>query len=159
MAKEKLKPGETLIARNKRASFDYELGDKYEAGIVLIGSEVKMLRVATADLTDAWCGVQRGEAFLNGVNIPTMVGAAFGHENKRARKLLLHTREIEEIEHAITREGITVVATRLYFKDGRVKAELALAKGKKMADKRETLKQKDADREARVAMSNARRGP
>jgi SsrA-binding protein len=159
VVKEKAKPGEQLIARNKRASFDYELGDKYEAGLVLIGSEVKMLRVATADLSDSWCGVQRGEAYLNGVNIPTMIGAAFGHENKRSRKLLLHAREIEEIEHAITREGMTVIATRLYFKDGRAKVEIALAKGKKKADKRETMKQKDADREARVAMSNARRGP
>jgi SsrA-binding protein len=157
VAKEKEKPGEKLIARNKRATFDYELGEKYEAGLVLIGSEVKMLRAGPADLTDAWCSVLRGEALLNGVNIPVMPGAAFGHEGKRPRKLLLHAREIQDLEEAIARDGMTVVATRLYFKDGRVKVELALAKGKKKVDKRETVKQQDAEREARVAMSRGRR--
>lgn len=158
MAKEKEKPGEKLIVRNRRATFDYELGERYEAGLVLIGSEVKMLRLGKADLSDAWCSVRRGEAFLEGVNIPEMPGAAFGHEAKRPRKLLLHAREIEDIERAIAREGMTVTCVRLYFKDGRVKAELALAKGKKSMDKREALKEKDAEREARVAMSRGRRG-
>lgn len=158
MAKEKVKPGETLIARNKRASFDYELGEKYEAGIVLIGTEVKMLRAGPADLTDGWCSVQRGEAVLNGVNIPTMHHAAFGHENKRPRKLLLHAREIQDLQDAIARDGMTVVPTRLYFKDGRVKVELALAKGKKHQDKRESVKQQDAEREAKMAISRGRRG-
>ncbi|MFT3768795.1 MAG: SsrA-binding protein SmpB [Minicystis sp.] len=158
MAKEKEKPGEKLIVRNRRASFDYELGERYEAGLVLIGSEVKMLRHGSADLTDAWCSVRRGEAFLEGVNIPEMPGAAFGHEPKRPRKLLLHAREIEDIERAIAREGMTITAVRLYFKDGRVKVELALAKGKKTLDKREAMKEKDAEREARVAMARGRRG-
>jgi SsrA-binding protein len=158
VAKEKDKPGEKLIVRNKRATFDYELGERYEAGLVLIGSEVKMLRHGTADLTDSWCSIRRGEAFLEGVNIPVMPGAAFGHEAKRARKLLLHSREIEAIQRAISREGMTVAAVRLYFKDGNVKVELALAKGKKLMDKREALKEKDAEREARVAMSRGRRG-
>lgn len=158
MAKEKENPGEKLIVRNRRASFDYELGERYEAGLALIGSEVKMLRMGKADLSDAWCSVRRGEAFLEGVNIPEMPGAAFGHEAKRARKLLLHAREIEEIERAISREGMTVAAVRLYFKDGKVKVELALAKGKKSPDKREALKEKDAEREAKVAMARGRRG-
>ena len=105
MAKEKVKPGETLISRNKRASFDYELGEKYEAGLVLIGTEVKMLRAGPADLTDSWCSVHKGEAILNGVNIPTMQGAAFGHENKRPRKLLLHAQEIQNLADAIARDG------------------------------------------------------
>lgn len=159
MAKEKEKPGEKLIVRNRRASFDYELGERYEAGLVLIGSEVKMLRVGSADLTDAWCSVRRGEAYLEGVNIPVLPGAAFGHEAKRPRKLLLHTREIEDIERAIARDGMTITAVRLYFKDGNVKAELALAKGKKSPDKREAMKTKDAEREARVAIARGRRGP
>lgn len=158
MAKEKEKPGEKLIVRNKRAGFDYELGERFEAGLVLIGSEVKMLRHGSADLTDAWCSVKQGEAFLEGVNIPEMPGTPFGHEPKRTRKLLLHTREIENIQRAIQREGMTVAAVRLYFKDGKVKVEIALARGKKTLDKRETLKAKDAEREARVAMSRARQG-
>lgn len=151
--------GDRVIARNRRASFDYELGEKFEAGLVLVGTEVKMLRMATADLTDTWCTVQRGEAFLNGMNIPILEGAAFGHANdKRARKLLLHAKEIETIERAIQREGMTAVATQLYFRNGRVKVEIALARGKKRADKRESIKERDAEREARVAIARGRKG-
>jgi SsrA-binding protein len=157
-AKEKPKEGEKLISRNKRASFDYELGERYEAGLALLGSEVKALRDRAADLTDAWCAIERGEAWLKGMNIPEITGAAFGHAAKRPRKLLLHGHEIEAIQRATEREGMTVVATRLYFKSGRVKAELALAKGKKSYDKRESVKTKEAEREARVAMARGRRG-
>ncbi len=157
MAKEKEKPGETLIVRNRRARFEYELGDTFEAGIVLIGSEVKMLREGKADLGDSWCAIEQGEAYLKGVNIPVMPGAAFGHEAKRSRKLLLHQAEIERIERALTRDGMTVAATRLYFKDGRAKVEIALAKGKQMADKREAVKEREAEREARAAMARGRR--
>lgn len=158
MTKEKDGPGETLIARNKRASFDYELGERFEAGLVLVGSEVKMLRAGSADLTDAWCSIHRGEAFLEGVNIPVMPGAAFGHEAKRPRKLLLHAREIDQIRRAVEREGMTVTATRLYFKNGRVKVEIALARGKKKADKRDAMREKEAEREARAAIARGRRG-
>lgn len=157
MAKEKDKPGEKLIVRNKRAAFDYELGERFEAGLVLIGSEVKMLRHGSADLTDAWCSVKQGEAFLEGVNIPEMPGTAFGHEPKRPRKLLLHAREIEHIHRSIQRDGMTITAVRLYFKEGRVKAEIALARGKKSLDKREAMKTKEAEREARAAISRVRR--
>ncbi len=156
MAKEKEKPGEKLIVRNRRARFEYELGETFEAGIALVGSEVKMLRHGSADLGDSWCAVENGEAFLKGVNIPEMPGAAFGHEAKRPRKLLLHRAEIEQIQRALTREGMTVAATRLYFKEGRVKVEIALAKGKKVADKRETVKEREAEREARAAMARGR---
>lgn len=157
MAKEKEKPGETLIARNRRARFEYELGDTFEAGLVLMGSEVKMLRQGKADLGDSWCAVEQGEAWLKGVNIPVMASAAFGHEAKRARKLLLHEAEIAQIQRALTRDGMTVAATRLYFKDGRVKVEIALAKGKKVADKRQAVKEREADVEARAAMARGRR--
>lgn len=157
MAKEKEKPGEKLIVRNRRAGFEYELGDRYEAGLVLLGSEVKMLREGKIDLSDAWCAIERGEAFLKGANIPEMPGAAFGHEAKRARKMLLHANEIEAIQRAIQRDGMTVAATRLYFKDGRVKVEIALAKGKKSEDKRHAVREREADREARAAMSRGRR--
>jgi SsrA-binding protein len=151
--------GDKVIARNRRASFDYELGDKFEAGLVLVGTEVKMLRIGKADLTDTWCSVERGEAFLNGMNIPLLEGAAFGHaKDKRARKMLLHAKEIEELGRAIQREGMTAVATQLYFKNGRVKVEIALARGKKHADKRQSIKEKDADREAKVAMARGRKG-
>ncbi|MFT3768201.1 MAG: SsrA-binding protein SmpB [Minicystis sp.] len=161
MAKEKARPGETVVARNKRASFDYDLGDRFEAGIVLKGSEVKMLRAGKADLSDAFCTITRGEAYLLGASINEMAGAAFGHLPKGARKLLLHQREIALIEQAIAREGMTAVATRIYWKGGWVKVEIALARGKKVHDKRETIKRQDAEREARAAMAHAqrRRGP
>jgi SsrA-binding protein len=156
VAKEKEKPGEKLIVRNRRARFEYDLGETFEAGIALVGSEVKMLRHGTADLSDSWCAIENGEAWLKGVNIPVMPGAAFGHEAKRARKLLLHREEIQQIQRALTREGMTVAATRLYFKDGRVKVEIALARGKRMADKREAVKAREAEREARAAMARGR---
>jgi SsrA-binding protein len=158
VAKEKEKPGEKLIVRNRRASFDYELGERFEAGLALLGSEVKMLRNGTADLSDSWCAVERGEVWLKGVNIPVLTGAAFGHEAKRARKLLLHEREIEDLSQAVARDGMTITATRLYFKNGRVKVELALAKGKKQEDKREAVKEREAEREARAAIARGRRG-
>lgn len=157
MSKEKARPGETPIARNKRASFDYDLGDRFEAGIVLKGSEVKMLRAGKAQLTDSFCAVSRGQAFLHGMRIDEMAGAAFGHLSKGARKLLLHQREIQLIGLAIAREGMTAVATRLYFKGGWVKVEIALARGKKIYDKRQTLKTQEAEREARAAMVHGRR--
>ena len=157
MPKEKVRPGETLIVRNKRARFDYELGDRFEAGIVLKGSEVKMLREGRADLTDSFCTITRGEAFLHGVSIAAMTDAAFGHLPKGSRKLLLHRREIDLLGVSTGREGMTAVATRLYFKGGRVKVEIALARGKKIYDKRETLKTRDAERELRAAMAPRRR--
>lgn len=157
MPKEKARPGETLVARNKRAAFDYDLGDRFEAGIVLKGSEVKMLRAGRADLTDSFCTVSRGEVFLQGVSIVEMAGAAFGHLPKGARKLLLHKREIQVIGLAIGREGMTAVATRLYFKGGRAKVEIALARGKKIYDKRQTIKAQDAEREARAVVMHGQR--
>ncbi len=155
--KEKPRPGETLVARNRRASFDYVLGDRFEAGLVLKGSEVKMLRAGKADIMDSFCTVERGEAFLHGVSITEMATAAFGHLPKGKRKLLLHRREIELIELSISKEGMTAVATRLYFKGGRAKVEIALARGKKTYDKRETLRTKDAERELRAVVVSGQR--
>jgi SsrA-binding protein len=145
--------GDKLVARNKRASFEYELGERIEAGLVLTGTEVKMLREATADLTDAFVRIDRGEAFVYGMNIPEMPGAAYGHQAKRTRKLLLHKQEIEEIQRGVEREGMTAVATRLYFRGGRAKLEIAMARGKRKFDKRHTLKAREADREAQAAMA------
>jgi SsrA-binding protein len=147
-----------LIVRNRRASYEYELGDKYEAGIVLIGSEVKMLRNGKADISDAWCTIQNGEAFIQGMLVAEMPGAAFGHLGKRGRKLLLNRKEIEEIKRATEREGMTVAATKLYFKQGRVKVEIALARGKKHHDKRESVKRHDAELEAKAAIQRGRKG-
>lgn len=154
--KEKDKEGEKTIVRNRRAAFEYELGERYEAGLVLIGSEVKVLRLGGVDLSDAWCAIERGEAFLKGMSIPVLTGAAFGHEAKRVRKLLLHAREIEELDRATARDGMTIVITRLYFKNGRAKVELAAAKGKKKVDKRETVREREAERETRAAMAKAK---
>jgi SsrA-binding protein len=148
--------GDGVIAKNRRARFDYELGETYEAGIALVGSEVKMLRAGKADLSEAFVRIDRDEAILHGANIPEMPGAPYGHHAKRARKLLLHRREIEQIQRATEREGMTVVATMIYFRSGRAKIEIALARGKKKYDKRETMKRRDADREARAAITDKR---
>ena len=159
MAHEKKAKGDSIVARNRRASFDFELGERFEAGLVLIGTEVKMLRQGKAVLTETWCSVERGEAYLNGMSIPLLDHAAYGHtKDKRARKLLLHLKEIETIDRCIQREGMTAVATQLYFKNGRVKVEIALARGKKFEDKRQTIKERDAAFEARAAMARGRKG-
>ncbi len=149
--------GDGLVVRNRRARFDYELGDRLEAGLVLAGSEVKVLRNRSADLTDTWCSIERGEAFLHGMNIPELDGATVGHKPKRARKLLLHRVEIARLQRAIEREGMTAVATRLYFRGGRAKVEIAIARGKRKADKRQAVREREADREAQQAMSRALR--
>ena len=155
---EKEKPGEKTIARNKRARFDYELGERYEAGIALLGSEAKALRERSADLGESFCVIVKGEALLEGVNIPEIAHAAFGHKAKRTRKLLLHKVEIAALERAIARDGMTIVPTRLYFKEGRVKVELSVAKGLKKGDRREAVREREAEREARAAIGRGRKG-
>jgi SsrA-binding protein len=156
--KEKLEPGVTLVATNRRAGFDYELGDRFEAGLVLLGSEVKSLRSRAAGIAEAWASVINGEAFLEGMRISVLDHAAYGHTNeRRTRKLLLHHKEIVTIQNAIDRGGMTVVATKLYFRNGKAKVELAIARGKKKTDKREAIKDRDAEREARVAMRERNR--
>jgi SsrA-binding protein len=149
--------GDRTVAVNRRASFNYELGDHYEAGLSLIGSEARSLREHAPDLTDAWVDVDsRGEAWVRGLRIPPMKHAAFGHEERRPRKLLLHRHEIERMKEALEREGMTLVATKCYIKGGRAKLEVALARGKKMHDKRQSIKEKELDREAKAAMRRAR---
>ncbi|MFO0614542.1 MAG: SsrA-binding protein SmpB [Polyangiaceae bacterium] len=147
-----------VIALNRRATFDYDLGDKVEAGIALGGSEVKMLRSGKADLSDAWVEIKPDGAWLRGLSIPAMDHSPFSHEPKRTRRLLMHEREIEVMKRGIDRDGMTVIATRLYFKGRLAKVEIALARGKKKGDKRESMKEKDADREARQAIARGRRG-
>ncbi len=141
------------IARHKRARFDYHIIETWEAGLVLTGTEVKALRAGKATLSDAYGVVKDGEVFLLNLHIGQYdQGSTFNHEPTRTRKLLLHRREIERLVGAVQREGLTLVPLDLYFKDGRVKATLALGKGKQQHDKREDLRRKDDEREmARVA--------
>ncbi len=151
--KDSLEPGVTLIATNRKASFDFELGERYEAGLVLIGSEVKSLRNRAAGITEAWASIHNGEAFIEGMRISVLDHAAYGHLNeRRSRKLLLHRKEIDVLRNAIDRGGMTVVATRLYFRNGKAKIELAIARGRKKADKREAIKDRDAERDARAEL-------
>jgi SsrA-binding protein len=156
---EKKKGSEQLIVKNRRATFDFAIDDKYEGGLVLQGSEVKSMRAGKVDLVDAYATVERGECWLKQMYVaPFEAAKAFPHEPRRSRKVLLHAHEIEQIDEEITRGGMTVIPLRLYFKDGRVKVELAVARGKKTHDKREEIAKKAADKEARAEMGRARRG-
>lgn len=148
-----------VVARNKKARHDYELLDVYEAGLSLSGTEVKALRMGRASLVDGWVEIDRyGEAWLNGVNIPVYsMGTWTNHAPTRKRKLLLHKAEIEKIARKSEGKGRTVVPLELYFIRGRAKVEIAVAQGKQEWDKRETIKRREADREAARAMSEARK--
>jgi SsrA-binding protein len=149
--------GEKLIASNKKAFHEYHILEKHEAGLALTGTEVKSLRDRGATLKDAYVIFKNGEAFLFGAHIsPYTHGNRENHDPERTRKLLLHRRELEKLETQVTEKGLTIVPLRLYFKGGRVKAEVAVVRGKKLYDKRETEKKKEADREAAVAMKRAR---
>lgn len=150
--------GDRLVSKNRRASFDYEIGDTFEAGVVLIGSEVRSLRENSADLVDAWVDIdQRGEAWVKGLRIPPLKHAAFGHEERRPRKLLLHREQIDRLRGANQRDGMTLIVTKCYFKQNRAKIEIAEARGRKKYDKRQALKARDAEKEARVAIGRGRR--
>ncbi|MDR0882146.1 MAG: SsrA-binding protein SmpB [Candidatus Adiutrix sp.] len=141
-----------VICQNKKARHDYELGDRYEAGLVLTGTEVKSLRLGKANLTDAYVSLHQGEAYLTGLHISPYPWAHFGnHEPLRRRKLLLHRQELKKLYGRLNEHGYSLIPLRLYFKEGLAKAELALARGKKKHDKRQALKEADAKREmARV---------
>ncbi len=146
-----------LVSRNRRATFDYEVEEKVEAGIVLIGSEVRSMRDRASDLTDAWVDISaRSEAWVRGMRIPMMQHAAFSHEEKRPRKLLLHAEQIKDLKTRVESDGMTLIVLSCYFKAGRCKLEIAVARGKKKHDKRNSLREKEADREAQVAMRRAR---
>ena len=137
-----------LIARNKRARHDYEILDTWECGVVLTGTEVKALREGRANLTDAFGVIKDNEVFLLNLHIGSYgQGNVFNHEPTRTRKLLMHRREIRRLIGAVERQGLTLVPLDLYFKSGRVKARLALVRGKQQHDKREDLKKRDAERE------------
>ena len=140
--------GHKIIARNKRARHDYQIIDAWEAGIVLTGTEVKSLRDGKANLTDSYGILNDGEVFLLNLHIsPYEQGNRFNHEPTRTRKLLLHRKEIKRLIGAIERQGLTLVPLELYFKNGIVKVAIALGKGKKLHDKRESERERDANRE------------
>jgi SsrA-binding protein len=148
MSKTAQKDGFKVICVNKKASFEYELEERLEAGLVLTGTEVKSLRMGKANLLDAYAKVQNGEAWLVGAHISPYSSAYYGnHEPQRKRKLLLHDKEIKKMTGKTQEKGRSVIPLKLYFKDGRAKVELALARGKKLHDKRQSIKEQDTRRE------------
>ena len=150
--------GTKLIAQNKKARFDYFIVDSFECGLVLMGTEVKSLRAGRASLVDGYAMVKDGEIWLNGVHIPEYnEGSWTNHEPRRERKLLLHKQEIEKLIGKSKESGTTLIPLSLYFKDGKVKVELAIAVGKKAHDKRASLMEKQAKREVDRALSQRNR--
>lgn len=147
------KDEQKFIAQNRAATFHYVISERYEAGIVLRGSEVKSLRDGRAHLTDAYASIDNGEVWLRQMHIASFFAArAFPHTEKGARKLLLHAKEIRHLERAVLREGYTLIPLNLYFKEGRVKVTLGLGRGKKSHDKRAILAAKTEEREADEAV-------
>ncbi|MFF3322002.1 SsrA-binding protein SmpB [Streptomyces sp. NPDC002889] len=155
MAKE---TGRKLIAQNKKARHDYHIIDTYECGLVLMGTEVKSLRQGRASLADGFVQIDGHEAWLHNVHVPEYSqGTWTNHSARRKRKLLMHREEIDKLESKSQETGHTIVPLALYFKDGRAKVEIALAKGKKEYDKRQTLREKQDRRETDRAISAVRR--
>lgn len=149
--------GTKLIAENRRARHDYELLDRYEAGVVLTGTEVKSLRAGKASLQRAYGQLRDGDVYLVGANIPEYPQAnRANHDPDRDRKLLLHRGEIDSLAGKVAERGLTLVPTRLYFKNGRVKLELALARGKLGHDKRRDIADRDARRQIERALKSRR---
>lgn len=149
--------GEKLIASNKKAFHEYFVLEKFEAGLVLTGTEVKSLREGRINLKDSYILFKDGEAYLFGCHIsPYSHGNIQNHDPERTRKLLLHRREIEKLNSRVVEKGLTVVPIRVYFKSGRVKIEIAVVRGKQLFDKRETEKRKEAERETAAAIKSHR---
>jgi SsrA-binding protein len=141
-----------FITQNRAARFHYEISERFEAGIVLRGSEVKSLRAGGAQLVEAYASVEHGEVWLKQMHIASFFAArAFPHAEMGARKLLLHAREIRHLERAVQREGFTLVPLDLYFKEGRVKVTLGLGRGRKTHDKRAIIAARTEEREARIS--------
>lgn len=141
-----------LICQNKKASFDYFLLDTYEAGIKLTGTEIKSIRAGKVNINDAYIVARNGKVFIVNMFVAKYdLGNIFNHEERRSRELLLHKSQINKVSGKLQTEGITLVPTKLYFVDALVKVEFAIAKGKKLYDKREDLKRKDLTREAQKA--------
>jgi SsrA-binding protein len=146
-----------VVATNRRARRNYQVVDTVEAGLVLVGSEVKSLRAGRMELKDSYASIDKGEAFLVGAHIaPYDFAREGGHEPERSRKLLLHRREIDRIAGQVAERGLTLIPLQVYFKDGKAKVELGLAKGKTTYDKRESLKEREMEREMERAQRRRR---
>ena len=142
-----------IVANNKKAYHDYFIVDKFEAGIELVGTEVKSIRAGKINLKESWCMIKRGEIFVNGMHIsPYEFGNIFNKDPFRVRKLLLHKKEIDKLFGKIKQEGLTIIPLSVYFKGSRVKVEIGLCKGKNLHDKRETLAKKQANRDIERAL-------
>ncbi|HWV39235.1 MAG TPA: SsrA-binding protein SmpB [Vulgatibacter sp.] len=151
------KGGVKLVAENRRARHDYVLGDKWEAGLSLLGSEVKSLREGNANLSDSYAAPKGDELFVHNLRIGEYKAAAgMGHAPLRERKLLLHRAELDRILRKVKERGYTLVPTRLYFKDGRAKLEIALGSGKTKGDRREAIKERETRREVERALRGGR---
>ena len=151
--------GRKLVAQNRKARYDYHIDDTVEAGLVLVGTEVKSLRAGRATLVDGFAEVDGGEVFLHGVHIPEYTeGTWTNHEPRRVRKLLLNRAEIDKIDSKVKERGFTIIPLALYFKDGRAKVEIGLARGKKSYDKRHAIAERTAKREAEVAVGRRAKG-
>jgi len=148
-------PGHKVVATNRKARFNYEILDTFEAGIVLLGSEVKSLRAAQVQLKDSYASIRGGEVWLENVHIaPYAFAAEGGHDPERPRKLLLHRREIDRLFGRIREEGLTLVPLQVYFKDGKAKVELGLGRGKRTRDKRRDIVKRQQKREMDRARSH-----
>ena len=151
--------GRIMVAQNRKARHDYHLHDQFEAGLVLTGTEVKSLRLGRASLADAFATVDDGEVWLRNAHIPEYAfGTWTNHSARRNRKLLLHRREIERLDRATTASGRTIVPLALYFLDGYAKVELAVGTGKKDWDKRQSIAEREANRDAQRALAARNRG-
>jgi len=149
---------ETLIAENRKAFFDYHILETFEAGVMLLGTEVKGIREGKANLRDSFARVERGEVWLYNVHINPYSHRGYAdHDPRRRRKLLLHAQEIRKLVGKTTEKGLTLVPLRLYFKRGRIKVAISLVRGKQVHDKRETIRKRETDRETRAAVKERQR--
>ena len=148
--------GTKLVADNRRARFDYELLERVEAGVVLTGSEVKSARAGHVQLGQAYADIRDGEAWLVGASIAEYAEGGSSHQADRERKLLLHRKEIDSLYGMVREKGLTLVPTRMYFKDGRVKVEIAVARGRERVDKRRVIADRDAKRQMERALRRRR---
>ena len=149
--------GDHLVAENRKARHDYHLLEEFEAGLALVGTEVKAAREGGMQLRDSFCRFERGEAYLFGAHIGQYShGGSATHDPARPRKLLLHKHELNKLLGKTTEKGLTIVPLRVYFTKGRLKAAIALARGKNTIDKRETIRRREADRETRAAVKTRR---
>ena len=147
-----------IIAQNKKASYQYHIEERIEAGLVLLGSEVKSLREGRASLSDSYALIKEGEAFLINTHIAPCAYASYAnHEPKRTRKLLLHKKQIKKLTGKLNERGYTLIPTKLYFKDGKAKVELGLCRGKKLFDKRESIKKRESKRQVARALRHKNR--